>query len=148
MQEILNRIKKERISKNIKQSEMAKLVNMTQGGYSKIEIGATDLSVNMLFQIADALGVSVQYLLFGEKQPQDTNEKDRKIKELEKDLEILKMKIERQNILLEIYASLFEKIDDKERKKAFEELPKESKAAILILLGTEFIDWLINREKK
>ncbi|MCS6796243.1 MAG: helix-turn-helix domain-containing protein [Raineya sp.] len=145
---LYERINKLKTERNIRTAQIAKHLNMEQSNYTRLEKRGERMSLEQISQIADALGVSVQYLLFGEKQPQDTNEKDRKIKELEKDLEILKMKIERQNILLEIYASLFEKIDDKERKKAFEELPKESKAAILILLGTEFIDWLINREKK
>jgi transcriptional regulator with XRE-family HTH domain len=94
MNEVLSRIKSLRVGKNLKQSDFAKMVNMTQGGYSKIELGITELSINTLSKIASALNVSVQYLLFGDGQgSQDTTEKDRRIRELEQEKRLLEWEL-------------------------------------------------------
>jgi transcriptional regulator with XRE-family HTH domain len=129
MNETLNRIKTLRVSKNLKQSEFAKLLNMTQGGYSKIELGITELSVNTLFKIASVLGVSVQHLLFGDEQnTQDESEKDKKIKELEKENYLLKKELqlfrEAENLRQErarFYKNVLEIVNKPEYKEYFEE---------------------------
>jgi transcriptional regulator with XRE-family HTH domain len=93
---ISDRIKSIRKEKKLTQLELAEKIGLKhQSNYARFESRGNNLSFEELKKIASALGVSVQYLLFGEEQStQDTSEKDRKIKDLEKDLELLKLKVE------------------------------------------------------
>jgi transcriptional regulator with XRE-family HTH domain len=53
------KIKKMRELKGIKQADMAERLEMTQGGYSRIELENTDVPFSRLLQIAKVLGVSL-----------------------------------------------------------------------------------------
>jgi transcriptional regulator with XRE-family HTH domain len=54
------KIKKLRELKNLTQSHMANELGITQGAYSKIELGETELSYNKLSRIANILGISTE----------------------------------------------------------------------------------------
>lgn len=88
MKEILNRIKSLRTAKNLKQADFAKLINMTQGGYSKIELGETELTIERLYKIADVLSVNIEYLLFGENEDKGSL-KSKEVDLLKKEIEML-----------------------------------------------------------
>lgn len=54
------KIKKLRELKNLTQSHMANELGITQGAFSKIELGETELSYNKLSRIANILGISTE----------------------------------------------------------------------------------------
>lgn len=58
-----NNIKLKRVSKSIKQKDMAKTLGITQQYLSKLESGNVDLKMSTLKQIADILDVSVGDLI-------------------------------------------------------------------------------------
>lgn len=95
--QVKERIRTIRTLKSIKQSEIAEKVNLSQGAYSNLESGETELSLNKLQKIAEALGVSMQYLLFGSEPTSQTEiEKDRKIKSYEKKIKELSKNLSSQ----------------------------------------------------
>jgi transcriptional regulator with XRE-family HTH domain len=61
--EISARIKEIRTKKNIQQAEIAQAISLTTTAYNRIENGKTQLSVNNLFAIANALQIDVIELL-------------------------------------------------------------------------------------
>ncbi|NLA25332.1 MAG: helix-turn-helix transcriptional regulator [Bacteroidales bacterium] len=62
------RIKSIRESKNLTQEHIANKLNISQRAYSSIENGKTQLTVDRLFEIADALQVSVGTLMSSDSQ--------------------------------------------------------------------------------
>ncbi|WP_312372062.1 helix-turn-helix domain-containing protein [Lachnoclostridium sp.] len=58
-----NRMFIARMRKNMKQHEVAKALSLAQSSYSEIESGKREINLTQLFTIADALDVSVNYLL-------------------------------------------------------------------------------------
>ena len=62
------RIKKLREHRNYTQQYMADKLDISQNAYSKIENGATKLTVDRLGEIAELLDVPVESILSGEKQ--------------------------------------------------------------------------------
>lgn len=48
-------IKEKRIEKGLTQSDMAKILNISQVAYGRYELGTRDPGLNMIFKIADAL---------------------------------------------------------------------------------------------
>lgn len=58
-----NRMLVARMHKNLKQSEMGKILGLTQPSYSDIETGKREVTISQLYAIADALEVSVSWLL-------------------------------------------------------------------------------------
>lgn len=58
-----NRMLIARLSKNIKQSEMSNLLGLSQPSYSHIETGKREITISQLYTIADALDVSIAWLL-------------------------------------------------------------------------------------
>ena len=62
---IPERIRKYRALKGLTQQNIADELNLTLAGYSKIERGITEISVNRLAQIADILEVSIHDLIVG-----------------------------------------------------------------------------------
>lgn len=58
MHDYCQRIRRMRISLELSQSDLATKLGITLSGYSKIERGKTDLTVNRLLEIAAALNVS------------------------------------------------------------------------------------------
>lgn len=57
------RLKELRISENKTQSEIAKEINITQFTYSNYENGKTEPTVEILCQLANYYGVSLDYLV-------------------------------------------------------------------------------------
>lgn len=60
------RIQETRIQKKIKSVDMAVALDMSKDQYSRIENGRSACSTQKLYQIAQYLEVSVDYLLFGD----------------------------------------------------------------------------------
>ena len=48
---------------DLTQTQVAKLLNMSQTGYSKYETGENDIPTQVLLKLADFYGTSVDYLL-------------------------------------------------------------------------------------
>jgi transcriptional regulator with XRE-family HTH domain len=57
------KIKKLREFRNLTQEHLAKILDMTQAGYSRIERDEVDLNLNRLEQIAKVLNVSIEDVL-------------------------------------------------------------------------------------
>ena len=57
------RIRDLREDKDLNQSQIAKMLNMSQTGYSKYETGENDIPTVILIKLADFYGTSVDYLL-------------------------------------------------------------------------------------
>lgn len=64
--DVLERLKKERIERNWTQNDMSRHVHMSQGNYSKIEIGKRRLSYEELKYLCGS-GVDVHYVFTGQK---------------------------------------------------------------------------------
>ena len=52
-----------REDRDIKQKEIAKILNVSQNTYSQYETGVISLTAEVLLKLADFYGVSVDYLL-------------------------------------------------------------------------------------
>ena len=57
------RIRDLREDKDMNQTEVAKMLGMSQTGYSKYETGENDIPTDILIKLADFYDVSVDYLL-------------------------------------------------------------------------------------
>ena len=57
------RIRDLREDKDMNQTQIARILGMSQTGYSKYETGENDLPTTILIQLADFYHVSVDYLL-------------------------------------------------------------------------------------
>ncbi|HHN65833.1 MAG TPA: XRE family transcriptional regulator [Nitrospirae bacterium] len=64
-------IKKERVRAGLTQMQLADKLGITYQQIQKYEMGKSSVSVERLFQIADALNVSISSLLPGGKTPQE-----------------------------------------------------------------------------
>lgn len=60
---MLERIRGLREDKDLKQEDIAKILNCTQACYSHYESGKRDIPTDVLHKLADFYGVSVDYLL-------------------------------------------------------------------------------------
>lgn len=58
-----SRIRDLRHDKDLNQTQMAKILGMSQTGYSKYETGENDVPTSILIKLADYHNVSVDYLL-------------------------------------------------------------------------------------
>ena len=58
-----SRIRELREDKDMNQTTMAKLLDMSQTGYSKYEVGTNDIPTQILIKLARFYNVSVDYLL-------------------------------------------------------------------------------------
>ena len=58
-----NRLRQLREDKDMSQREIAKILDMSQTGYSQYEIGKNDIPTRVLIKLALYYGVSVDYLL-------------------------------------------------------------------------------------
>ena len=65
-----NRVRDLREDRDLKQKDLAKLLQVHQTTYSDYELGMLNLPVNALHQLADFYGVSVDYLLGRTDEPQ------------------------------------------------------------------------------
>ncbi|MBQ7874660.1 MAG: helix-turn-helix transcriptional regulator [Oscillospiraceae bacterium] len=57
------RIRELREDKDISQTALAKVLGMSQTGYSKYETGENDVPTSILIKLADFYGTSVDYIL-------------------------------------------------------------------------------------
>lgn len=57
------RLKDLREDHDLKQRDVAKILNMSQTGYSKYECGTNDVPTNILIKLSDYYNVSVDYIL-------------------------------------------------------------------------------------
>lgn len=57
------RIRNLREDKDLTQTQVAKMLTMSQTGYSKYETGENDIPTNILIKLADFYDESVDYLL-------------------------------------------------------------------------------------
>lgn len=57
------RIRDLREDKDLTQTQVAKMLSMSQTGYSKYETGENDVPTSILIKLADFYGTSVDYLL-------------------------------------------------------------------------------------
>lgn len=71
------RIRDLREDKDLTQTKLAKLIGMSQTGYSKYETGENDIPTNILIKLAQLHETSVDYLLglTDEKKPYSPNKK-------------------------------------------------------------------------
>ena len=58
-----DRIRELREDHDLRQVDIAKILKMSQTGYSKYETGENDVPTSVLIALADFYGVSVDYLL-------------------------------------------------------------------------------------
>lgn len=83
-------IKSIRVSKNITQTDLADKLGMSQNGYSKVERGLTEITIEKLKEIANAL--DVHYLeLLGKGSGLETNRlimAEERVEELEKAMQV------------------------------------------------------------
>ena len=63
MRMIYPRLRELREDHDLKQVNVAKLLNMSQTGYSKYETGENDIPTQVLIQLARYYGTSIDYLL-------------------------------------------------------------------------------------
>ncbi len=80
----MNRLKELREDKDIIQSEIAKVLGITQTGYSKYEVETNDILTDVLKKLARYYNTSIDYLLYltDERKPYpksivDNNEKNK-----------------------------------------------------------------------
>lgn len=59
-----------RLDHDLSQADVAKILNMSQTGYSKYETGENDLPTQVLIKLADYYEVSIDYLLDKTKNPE------------------------------------------------------------------------------
>lgn len=69
------RIRDLREDRDLTQTDVARMLHMSQTGYSKYETGENDLPTSVLIRLADYYGTSVDYLLgrTDEKKPYPKN---------------------------------------------------------------------------
>lgn len=60
---VYERIKNLRIDKDINQTRIAKMLDMSQTGYSKYETGENDIPTHILIKLAIFYDTSIDYLL-------------------------------------------------------------------------------------
>jgi len=67
----MNRLREIREDRNLKQSEISKILNVSQVAYSYYEIGKRQIPIDILKQLAKIYNTSVDYLLYltDEKKP-------------------------------------------------------------------------------
>ncbi len=57
------RLRNLREDKDMTQTDIAKILNMSQTGYSKYETGENDIPTNVLIKLAEFYNTSIDYLL-------------------------------------------------------------------------------------
>lgn len=60
---IYNNLKSIRVDRDIKQKDIAKILNVSQNTYSQYETGVIALTAEVLVKLADYYNVSIDYLL-------------------------------------------------------------------------------------
>ena len=60
---LYKRVRELREDHDLRQIDIAKILDMSQTGYSKYETGENDIPTTILIRLADFYGVSVDYIL-------------------------------------------------------------------------------------
>ncbi len=60
----MNRLKELREDKDLYQKDVAKILNMSQTGYSQYETETNDIPIEILKKLADYYNTSIDYLLY------------------------------------------------------------------------------------
>lgn len=60
---IFNNLKNIRVDRDIKQKDIAKILNVSQNTYSQYETGIIALTAEVLIKLSDFYNVSIDYLL-------------------------------------------------------------------------------------
>ena len=60
---MFRRIRDLREDRDLNQTQVARILGMSQTGYSKYETGENDLPTSVLINLADFYGVSIDYIL-------------------------------------------------------------------------------------
>lgn len=60
----MNRLKELRENKDLFQKDVAKMLNMSQTGYSKYEVETNDIPTDILKKLADFYDTNIDYLLY------------------------------------------------------------------------------------
>lgn len=63
MKVMYRRIRELREDRDLNQTKVAKMLGMSQTGYSKYETGENDIPTNILIKLAEFYGTSIDYLL-------------------------------------------------------------------------------------
>lgn len=63
VRKMYRRIRDLREDKDLNQTQVARILGMSQTGYSKYETGENDLPTSVLIKLADFYGVSIDYIL-------------------------------------------------------------------------------------
>ena len=61
---VMNRLKELREDKDLFQKDIAKILNMSQTGYSQYEIGRNDVPTDILKKLSEYYNTSIDYLLY------------------------------------------------------------------------------------
>ena len=75
------RIKELREDRDLTQEELADILNVSQTGYSKYELGKRDIPTQILVALADFYGTSVDYLLGRTNEPASVEKLCRRLQE-------------------------------------------------------------------
>lgn len=60
----MNRLRDLREERDLYQKDIAKILNMSQTGYSKYEVGTNDIPTLILNKLADYYNTSIDYILY------------------------------------------------------------------------------------
>ena len=88
-----NRLRLLRESKHLSQSDMAKILNMSQGNYSRIESSNQPIEIEYALILSKYFSVSLDYLLENENENQTITFTIDEIKAIKTAIEILSKKI-------------------------------------------------------
>jgi transcriptional regulator with XRE-family HTH domain len=107
MKKIAQRLRDLRRSKNLKQDEIAKLLNIKPAAYSKIETGVNEISARHILTIKSHFNISTDWLLSGETQNdyKDFGDNREDVKKMLADMKASKQ------ILFSMLSYYYEKID-------------------------------------
>lgn len=61
---VMNRLREIREDRDLLQSDIALMLNMTQNGYSKYETESNDIPTDVLKKLADYYDTNIDYLLY------------------------------------------------------------------------------------
>jgi len=63
VRKMYRRVRDLREDRDLNQTQVARILGMSQTGYSKYETGENDLPTSVLIKLADFYGVSIDYIL-------------------------------------------------------------------------------------
>ncbi len=68
--EIGNRLRQKRKELKLTREEFAELADLSVGFYGQLEVGTSQMSIDTLIKISKSMHISMEYIIFGEEQPQ------------------------------------------------------------------------------